>query len=178
MKFLFGWKGLTIALIILLVLIVILIVEVRNNRQAYDNDIEFNFSLNFGTYGKNNINTYEDTITKDLVSAGSHTVEYVLPEEAKKKIFDMMRMKDFMSFPENLNIPIYDGHVKHLSLKVTIGGEEHTVRWNVPWDLEMAARERMTIYHQGFLDIVEYISIQVYESPEWKALPKSEGNYL
>ena len=178
MKFLFGWKGLTIAIIILLALIVILVVEVRNNRQAYDSDIDFEFSLNFGTYGKNNINTYEDTITKDLVSAGRRTVEYVLPEEIKKKIFSMMKMKDFMSFPENLNIQIYDGYTKHLSLKVTIGGKEHTVRWNVPWDLEKVAKARMTAYHLGFLDIVEYISNYVHESPEWKALPKSEGSYL
>ncbi len=178
MKFLFGWKGLTIAIIILFALIVILVVEVSNNRQVYVSDIDFEFSLNFGTYGRNNINTYEDTITKDLVSAGRLTVEYVLPEETKRKIFNMMKIKDFMSFSENLNVPIYDGYTKHLSLKVTIGGEEHTVRWNVPWDLEMVAKERMTIYHLGFLDIVEYISNQVYESPEWKTLPKSEGSYL
>lgn len=40
---------------------------------------DFNFKINFGTYGKNCIDTYEDKFTKDLVAAGTETIDFVIP---------------------------------------------------------------------------------------------------
>lgn len=180
MKGLFGWKSLAIAIVILLILVIILIVEISNRDPLYNEATEFEFELSFGCYGRNNINTFKDTITKDLVSAGSITVDYEMPERVKKEIFRMMRSMDIMSYPENLNFPIFDEHVEYLYLRVVIGEKEQIVRWTVPWGFNFwdDNGKNMSLQHYQFKILVEYISRHVYESKTWKALPKHEGGYL
>ena len=133
MKGLFSWKSLVIAIILLLILIVILISEILDNQPVYNADLDFEFELSFGCYGKNNINTFEDTITKDLVSAGRITTDYIMPEDVRRRVFIMLRDMDIMNYPKNLNFPILDEHVDYLYLRVVIEDEEQIVRWTVPW---------------------------------------------
>ncbi len=180
MKGLFGWKSLAIAIILLVLLIVILILEVNDRNPAYDAGTEFEFELSFGCYGKNNINTFNDTITKDLVSAGVITTDYIMPDHAKKRVFKMLRDMDILSYPASLNFSTSDEHVDHLYLKAVIGEEEQIVRWTVPWGFGFWDGEgaKMSVRHYQFKILVEYISKHVYESDEWKALPKIEGGYL
>lgn len=54
---------------------------------------DFNFVVRFG-YGevtKNEINTYEGIVTKDLISKGSATAELTFTDEEMKEIYNKMR---------------------------------------------------------------------------------------
>jgi hypothetical protein len=179
MKGVFKW-GLLLAIILLLALIAILILEIIDNQPRYSADLDFGFELSFGCYGKNNINTFNDTITKDLVSAGLITADYVMPEYAKRRVFIMLRDIEIMDYPDSLNFPIMDEHVDHLYLRVVIEGEEKVVRWTVPWGFEFwgDGASNMSVQHYQFKVLVEYISNHVYKSETWQSLPKHEGGYL
>ena len=180
MKGLFSWKSLVIAIILLLFLIVILIIEISDNNPAYNAEQDYEFELSFGCYGKNNINTFNDTITKDLVSAGVITTNYIMPDYTKKKVFKMLRDMDILSYPKSLNFPLNNEHVDYLYLKVNIGGEEQIVRWTIPWGFDFYGEDgsKISVRHYQFKMLVEYISKHVYESDAWKALPAHEGGYL
>lgn len=134
MKFLFSWKGLAIALAILIALVVIWI-NVRNEGyKRYDDLTEFEFELDFGPYGRNNLNTFNDTLTKDLVLNGTKTVEYVLPKRQKRVTYNMLKALDIMNCPEDFTTePVEDEHVYSIRLRTVIDGEEKEIRWRVVW---------------------------------------------
>ena len=147
---------------------------------AYTEDLEFEFKLSFGAYGRSNINTFENTITKDLVSAGNIKTEYIMPEATRKEVYSMLERMDIMNFPSDLNFPLNNEHVDHLNLRVIIEGEEKIVTWTVIWGFtfEGDMSSNITKQHLQFQELVEFISTYVYESDEWKSLPDIEGGYM
>lgn len=147
---------------------------------AYSEDLEFEFSLSFGAYGRSNINTFEDTITKDLVSAGKIKTEYIMPESIRKEIYLMLEEMDIMNFPSDLSFPLSHEQDDDLNLQVIIEGEERTVRWIINWDSMTWGPmiDNITAQHRQFQELVEFITKTVYESEEWKSLPKAEGGYI
>ncbi len=52
---------------------------------------DFNFSINFGVEGKNSINTFNDTIQKDLVTDGIVTTRLQLTKNEMTMIYNKMR---------------------------------------------------------------------------------------
>lgn len=52
---------------------------------------DFDFSITFGYDKKNEINTYDGTVTKDLIMDGTATADITFTIEEKQKIYNMMR---------------------------------------------------------------------------------------
>ncbi|WHT48562.1 hypothetical protein QNH10_01620 [Sporosarcina thermotolerans] len=52
---------------------------------------DFGFSLQFGITKKNEINTFNGTFTKDLITAGTVTTDLTLTEEEMVSIYEMMK---------------------------------------------------------------------------------------
>lgn len=52
---------------------------------------DFDFSVRFGITSKNEINTYEDQVTKDLVSEGTAKTDLALTDDEMKSIYDRMQ---------------------------------------------------------------------------------------
>lgn len=52
---------------------------------------DFDFSLQFGVGENNEINTFEGTVTKDLIADGTATTEITLTEEEMKAIYERMK---------------------------------------------------------------------------------------
>ena len=179
MKYLFSWKGLVIAIIILLLLIALLISFRIDGYDRYDKVDEFNFELSWGPYGKKNINTFNDTITKDLMAAGIITTDYVLPEHVNKRIYNMLRDMEILSFPSKLYLNYIDkGHNDNLYLRVVINGEENVVSCRVPWGYNLKGVGDESVHNYQFMTLTNYISRYVYGTDEWKSFPKSVGGYL
>ncbi|UTR10010.1 hypothetical protein MM300_19350 [Evansella sp. LMS18] len=61
---------------------------------------DFDFSLKYGITAANELNTYEDSYTKDMIIAENETIDFVLSEEEKKNIYDEFRNLDVLSLPE------------------------------------------------------------------------------
>ena len=64
---------------------------------------DFNFNLSFGIYGKNNINTYGNTFTKDLVLNGLETIDFYISEEKKIDIYNAFVEYKIYELPANIN---------------------------------------------------------------------------
>lgn len=57
---------------------------------------DFDFSLIYGVYGKNAIDTFTDSVTKDLVIDGVAETELVLTEEDMEWIYEQMMESNIM----------------------------------------------------------------------------------
>ncbi|HEY9061756.1 MAG TPA: hypothetical protein VIO64_14780 [Pseudobacteroides sp.] len=145
---------------------------------SYEDLDKFNFKLNFNTNGKYQIDTYKGTFTKDLVKDGTKTIEFKLPDNIKKSIYDLMRDIDIMSFPTKLDLegtgimPSCD-----YKLTVTIGSKSRTIEWSNGLYPEVNNID-LSIHNKNFLKLVKYISDYIYSTDEYKNMPEANGAYL
>lgn len=68
---------------------------------------DFDFSVQFGVGKNNEVNTFEGTVTKDLIADGTATTEVTLTEEERKAVYEKMKeiniveTKEFTPEPVN-----------------------------------------------------------------------------
>ena len=62
---------------------------------------DFNFSIAFGVEKRNEINTFNGTVTKDLISDGTKTIDLMFNEEEMKTIYEKINEK--LGVDENRN---------------------------------------------------------------------------
>lgn len=137
---------------------------------------DFDFCLNFNTYGRNQIDTYKGTFTKDLVLDGTMTIDFEIPEDMKRDIFKLMIENEIMSLPDELKVegmavtPACD-----YKLTVTMDGKTKEIIWKEGFS--PALTDKLPKENQKFLEIVKFISDYIYSTDEYKKMPKPNGGY-
>ncbi|HEX6923436.1 MAG TPA: hypothetical protein VF149_06390, partial [Bacillales bacterium] len=59
---------------------------------------DFEFVIHYGVGGKNAVNTFNHTVTKDLITAGTATIEdFSFTKEERNKIYRKMREANVMA---------------------------------------------------------------------------------
>lgn len=151
----------------------------KSNNYAPVNEVnlnDFNFRLNFNTYGKEQIDTYKKTYTKDLIIDGTKTIDFTIADSTKKEIYNLMVEVDILSIPDILTVegieitPSCD-----YSLKVTINGKTKNIVWNEGF--YTSTINNIPKDNVNFLKIVKYISDYIHNTNEYKSMPKSNGGY-
>lgn len=137
---------------------------------------DFNFRLNFSTYGKSQIDTYKGTLTKDLILDGSKTIEFKIPDNVKKDIYKLMMDINILSYPDTLKV---DGMAITPScdyeLTVTINGKTKTIIWKEGFPPFMT--DNLSKENQNFLKLVKHIDDYICSTEEYKKMPKERGAY-
>ena len=145
-----------------------------NGMNHYPED--FNFRLNFNTYGKNQIDTYIGTFTKDLVLDGTKTIDFNIPLTVKKDIYKKMMDINIMSLHDRLKV---DGMNVTPScdykLTVTINGRVKNIIWEDGFYTSIT--ENLSKENVKFLELVKFISDYIYSTDEYKNMPKANGGY-
>lgn len=145
-----------------------------NIMNDYPND--FNFRLNYNIYGKYQIDTYEGTFTKDLIEDGIKTIDFAIPYSTKKDIYKIMMDINIMSFPENLKIDGIDITPPcDYNLTVTINGKTKNIIWEKGFHEQMT--DNLPEDNVKFLRLVKYISDYIYNTDEYREMPKANGGY-
>lgn len=151
--------------------------ENSNNLNTEDSLPEdFNFLLNFNTYGKEQIDTYKGTFTKDLVMDGTKTIDFIIPADMKRELYELMLDIDIFSFPDTLKV---DGMSVTPScdykLTVTANGKTKHIVWKEGFFLSMD--DGLPKENKDFLKLVKKISDYIYETSEYKGMPAAKGGY-
>jgi hypothetical protein len=144
-------------------------ISVRPNEDMPD---DFNFSLTYGSYGKQKIDTFKDLVVKDLVEDGTIEARIALSEEEMKQIYNEMM---------NINV------MGELELDLDKDEECHTEPPRISiWDIQMDGKTKSFNYQSycdypedvlNLLKLEEYIHNIVSIKTEYKALPESRGAY-
>lgn len=136
---------------------------------------QFNFSVSFGygTVNKNEINTFNNTVTKDLVTKGTATANLTLTDEEMADIYDRVREIDVLreldldnSDSNCSSTPVNEDH-----WEIQVDGVERTFDWSSEQcELTDDANNKLKELRNYIFDIVK-------DKKEYKELPEAAGGY-
>lgn len=134
---------------------------------------DFNFSLIYGTYGKQKIDTFNDTVVKDLVEDGTIEVNIAFTEQEMKKIYHEMISLDIMD----------ESKFKELNETECDAEPASYTIWNIQMDGKTNSFYTQT-YCDGYpedvlklLKLADYIHSILINKEEYKELPESNSFY-
>lgn len=130
---------------------------------------DFAFSLKYGVTSANEINTYENTYTKDLVVDGTATTDMILSNEEMEVIYEKFRNADVLRLPADEGGSTCMQPYNKYELSMTINGEDHNLKWDASCESSALNRWEETMY---------FINKEIiYPKDEYKSLPESTGGY-
>ncbi|MBM7663518.1 hypothetical protein JOC85_004396 [Bacillus mesophilus] len=145
-----------------------------SNTQNMPKDMpsDFDFSIQFGVQKKNEINTFEGTVTKDLIADGSATTELILTEEEMKDIYEKMQNINIAETKEYTPEPINCFQEPHGEdeWKIIINGETIT-------HLISGKYCEPTSDAKQLIELRNYVFHIIKSKDEYKSLPESKGGY-
>lgn len=132
----------------------------------------FDFSIKYGVMGISSIDTFSNTVTKDLVSDGVATANIVLSIEVKNRAYDDFLAMDILSFPDT--IVSEPGHMwipyETYEITVKIDGVTKHIDWKHDGNPDYEKAENL-------LSLIKYLAQYVQKLDEYKALPTPNGGY-
>jgi len=173
-----------ISIMIAAIVIIVLSGCNQSNGNAPSMPDNFNFKIEFGTYGRNRIDTYNDSFTKDLVSAGTETIDFIIPNDKMQEIYAEFVKYDISGLPNNINAEVkkyIEGEIymewtpsSRYSLTYTCNDEARTIvcEDGGPWyeSGPPDSRNRLVAF-------VDFISQYICSTEEYQNMPPIEGGY-
>ena len=149
--------------------------SVNTQNMPKDMPNDFDFSIQFGVQKKNEINTFEGTVTKDLIADGTATTELNLTEEEMQDIYGKMQeiniaeTKGFTPEPVNGVVCMQRPYEKD-KWKIIINGETFT-------HLISGENCEPTNDAKQLIELRNYVFNIIKSKDEYKSLPESKGGY-
>ena len=137
--------------------------------------LRIHFYYDFG----NELNTFEQTCTKDLVLDGYVTVNFWLTEAERESIRNELDVVDFFHFPDTLIYQIGPDSIMIRTepdpgwqfLRVAEENRDKIVYWRPPLSLMNESAPRL-------IELINLIINIIESKPEYKALPPARGGRL
>lgn len=136
---------------------------------------DFNFSIHFGVQKRNEINTFDGTVTKDLIADGTATTELTLTKDEMKDIYKKMQdiniaeSKEFT--PKSLlgSVCMQEPYEED-EWKITINGKTITHFISGEYCEPTNDSKQLIELRNDVFNIIK-------SKDEYKSLPKSTGGY-
>ena len=139
---------------------------------------DFDFIFRYGITAKNELNTFEDTYTKDMILEPSITVNMSLTAEEKAEIYQKMVEIDFWSYPDRFSVKVKPGEIvssvtpyPSYYFKVTRDSEIKEL-W---WDDNIGNPDGRASKLRELIQLIENI---IRSKDEYKNLPEPKGGYM
>lgn len=146
----------------------------QQNKMPKEMPGTFDFMVRFGygTVNKNEINTFQDTVTKDLIMNGTATAQITLSKEEMRSIYIKMREINIMGEKElgAANQTCERVPYSEDIWEVNINGETKTLTWTDRYCAQTSDMEQL-------LELRDFVEQIVKTKEEYKKLPESEGGY-
>jgi len=138
----------------------------------------FNLIFRYGVGARNELNTFQGTYTKDMISDPPITVDLSLTEEELDRIYQKMLETGLFSYPEEFSITLASGELMEMVtphssyfLKVEYGSVVKELRWEDKLTNQNEEAEKLRELFKLIRDIIE-------AKDEYKQLPEPTGGYL
>ena len=128
----------------------------------------FNFIFRYGVGGKNEINTFDQTYTKDMVIDPPIKIKFKLADGEPAEIYQ--KINDLNLFNKNpvLNTFSQMAPCSNYHLKIQTGSIQKELSWN---DCRSEIRDEFRQFANYLINIIE-------SKEEYKKLPTPKGGYL
>jgi hypothetical protein len=137
----------------------------------------FNLRLRYGIDARNELNTFQNTYTKDLILDGTVTAPFVLSDAESEQIKDKMFEIEFFSYPDTFVAVRTDTIVGYVTPHLTYDFE---VRHNssvkrLYWDDGFITNDQRATRLRELIRLIQNI---IEAKPEYQQLPPARGGYL
>jgi archaellum component FlaF (FlaF/FlaG flagellin family) len=141
------------------------------NTMSVEMPSDFDFIVEFGVLKKNVFNTYEDTVTKDLITDGTATTNLTFTTEEMESIYQEMK---------DVNIT----EMKNLVPETNCGQQPFSEdEWKITINGEVITHAVSGRYCETTNDAKQLIELRNYvfslvkNKEEYKKLPEAKGGY-
>jgi hypothetical protein len=136
---------------------------------------DFGFVAAFGPYGRNIIDTFAGTFTKDIISQTkpNPTAELELTAEELATLYQDLRAMHILDFPADLdpgNTRITASTPATYRLELRVGGTEKTIFWGHGDFPETQQAQALHVWFKKLRQMIE-------SKPEYQRMPPLEGGY-
>ncbi len=138
----------------------------------------FNFIFKYGVTGRNTLDTFEGTFTKDMVTDPAITISFNLTAEEMDSIYQKMVEIDFFNYPDKFSITVPEGELKTevtpyatYYFKVAYDGNIKELLWDDKYTNSDAQADKLKELIHLIRDIIEL-------KPEYQVLPEPTSGYL
>jgi len=138
----------------------------------------FNFIFKYGIAGRNTLDTFQATFTKDMVMDPAITVKLTLTPEEKDTIYQKMLEIDFFNYPDKFSVDVPEGEVK----------TEVTLYSTYFFRVEYGQRTKELLWHDKYtnldipgnklMELITLIRNIVESKEEYKKLPEPKSGYM
>ncbi len=160
-----------------LALVVALLVTAGCTTQTL-RESNFNLVFKYGVGARNELDTFNGTFTKDMISDPSITVNLYLSEEEMDSIYQKMVEIDFFDYPDEFSIPIPpDGKIGIVTpynsyyFKVEYDSKIKELWWEDEITNENVEADKLRELINLIWDIIK-------SKDEYKELPEPTGGYM
>ncbi len=136
-------------------------------------DIKILYKYSF----KDELNTYDLKLTKDLVLDGTITVDFWLTKEEQEKIISKLEEIDFYNLPDSLTWTEADSIKPKIEpdpgkqiLKIKYQNKEKQIYW---YEINSYPKE-----YERIIQLTNTITDIISSKPEYKLLPLANGGYM
>lgn len=130
---------------------------------------DFNFSLKYGYEAADEMNTYDDTYTKNLINDGVKTIDFTLTDEDMELAYEELKNADILNTPDQVSEQsCVDPHEENI-VTMTVNGEDFEREW-----LSAECDE----YDERLSYAIKTIHLEIVEPrSEYHELPEPSGGY-
>ena len=142
---------------------------------------DVNLIFRYGVGAKNELNTFEGTYTKDMVSDPSITVPLSLTEEELDRIYRKMVEIDFFEYPEEFFVDVASGELAGMVtpyssyyFKVEYGSSIKELRW----EDEITEITNEDDKANKLRELIKLITDIIEAKEEYQRLPEPTSGYM
>ena len=141
-------------------------------------DRHFNIRFKYGVTARNELNTFENKFTKDLILDGTVTIPFVLSDNDLAAIEGKLTEIDFFTYPDTFIVQTTDtvGYISHHSTFIFKVKSESIIKTLVWADAIVAplGDERPSKLREA----IAFIRSIIESKPEYQRLPAARGGYF
>jgi len=138
---------------------------------------DLSISLRYGVLARNELDTFRNTLTKDLILDGTITVPFHLSQAELDRITAKMDQIDFFSYPDTFMVKSQD------SIRVSVSPNNtydfrvssHSTLKALFWNDAIIASDPQATKLRELITLIKEI---VESKPEYHQLPPARGAYL
>ncbi len=139
---------------------------------------DFNFIFKYGFSGRNTLDTFKGTFTKDMGLDAPVTIPLSLTQEEKDKIYQKMIEIDFFHYPDKFSVILPSGEIEErvtpystYYFKVISGGETKELLWSEKVTNSEARADSLR-------ELISLIKGIIESREEYKQLPEARSGYI
>jgi hypothetical protein len=138
----------------------------------------FNFIFKYGVTGRNTLDTFQGTFTKDMVMDPAITIELTLSGEEMDSIYQRMMAIDFFNYPDEFKVTVPPGELTGMVTPFSryyFTVEKDSQIKKLSWADEITNPD---IKADKLRELINLIRSIIESKEEYKKLPEPSSGYL